>query len=901
MNEQFDNYSYLIKQAPATLYKNKIVFVRNGSTTGQGITYVYRPSGFYYSDGKQWILQGNTQSSGTGTVTSVDISSNATAITITGNPITTAGTIDLSFNGAITDYVDGTGALQVFPTSLGTVTSVDLTMPSAFAVSGNPITTAGTLAVTGAGTTSQYVRGDGTLANFPTSIGGGASISYYLNGSINQGTFSGNTYYQMSKTAVIGAGTNFTIATNGYISQFITDANDPSQLNIPSGNWNFEMYFQASSSGGSPSFYVELYKWDGATFTLIASSSTNPEGITNGTAVDLYTTALAVPATTLALTDRLAVRIYVNNSGRTITLHTEDNNLCQVITTFSTGITALNGLTAQIQTFATGTTGTDFGISSSGSTHTFNLPTASALNRGALSSADWTTFNNKQNAISPSALTKTDDTNVTLTLGGTPTTALLQATSLTLGWSGQLAITRGGTGLGTLGTANQLIRVNAGATALEYFTPTYGSGTVTSIATAGLISGGTITSTGTITTSVSTNKLIGRATAGTGVMEEITLGTGLSFTGTTLNATGGGLVIGTTAITSGTVGRILFEGTGNVLQENAILNLDTTSGLIIGGTTARGTRQTIVNSANTYATKVFVQRNAADSADYTSIRGDGTIDFANLGTSNTFNTLITGGGSALVSIFGTVALQNTLFGAGNSVSYTAGTVGYNFVIGNGNTITSTTGTTQINQVLGFQNTIQNSNYCTIVGFYTRFNGATRSAIIGGRGTSIKEITGSDVTILGTATTPDALSYNSSTVTYYNNDNPSHWLYKNGNMGLFGQKYYILQDNTGAAAYRLSTYMSISATNTLTIHNGTATAVNIVDAVQIYAADITAGNTATFIRNENGDIIKLYKETTAVAAAALVSNLGTPLTSTDTIGGYTLLQVVKALQLQGLLA
>lgn len=50
----------------------------------------------------------------------------------------------------------------------------------------------------------------------------------------------------------------------------------------------------------------------------------------------------------------------------------------------------------------------------------------------------------------PSALTKTDDTNVTLTLGGTPSTALLQATSITAGWSGQLAVTRGGTGLGSL-------------------------------------------------------------------------------------------------------------------------------------------------------------------------------------------------------------------------------------------------------------------------------------------------------------------------------------------------------------------------------------------------------------------------------------------------------------------
>ena len=62
-----------------------------------------------------------------------------------------------------------------------------------------------------------------------------------------------------------------------------------------------------------------------------------------------------------------------------------------------TGITSLNGLTALTQTFAVGTSGTDFGISSSTSTHTFNLPTASATNRGALSSADWTTFNNKAN------------------------------------------------------------------------------------------------------------------------------------------------------------------------------------------------------------------------------------------------------------------------------------------------------------------------------------------------------------------------------------------------------------------------------------------------------------------------------------------------------------------------
>ena len=68
--------------------------------------------------------------------------------------------------------------------------------------------------------------------------------------------------------------------------------------------------------------------------------------------------------------------------------------------------------------------------------------------------------------------------------------------------------------------------------------PTIPSGTVTSVATTGLISGGTITSSGTITTSMNTNKLVGRFTAGTGVMEEITIGSGLTLTGAgTLNNT----------------------------------------------------------------------------------------------------------------------------------------------------------------------------------------------------------------------------------------------------------------------------------------------------------------------------------------------------------------------------
>lgn len=83
-------------------------------------------------------------------------------------------------------------------------------------------------------------------------------------------------------------------------------------------------------------------------------------------------------------------------------------------------LASLNGLTTATQTFATGTSGTNFTISSSGSTHTFNLPTASGVNRGLLSSADWLTFSNKQPALgfTPENLANKNTTNGYVGLSG---------------------------------------------------------------------------------------------------------------------------------------------------------------------------------------------------------------------------------------------------------------------------------------------------------------------------------------------------------------------------------------------------------------------------------------------------------------------------------------------------
>jgi hypothetical protein len=249
------------------------------------------------------------------------------------------------------------------------------------------------------GDASQYVRGDGTLADFPTSTGGGSSVSYYLNSSVSQGTIGGVAYRQLGKTPIAGAGTDIVISSNGYVASYLTDANDPALLEVPAGNFNCEFYFSVNNNTGNPFVYAEVYKYDGTTFTLIGTSVGVPEYINQGTVINPYYFAVPVAQSVLTVTDRIAIRIYVNVDGRTVTLHTENNHLCQVVTTFSKGLISLNNLTRQNQFFATGTSGTDFGISSSVATHTFNLPVASATNTGKLSSTDWSTFNNKQNTI----------------------------------------------------------------------------------------------------------------------------------------------------------------------------------------------------------------------------------------------------------------------------------------------------------------------------------------------------------------------------------------------------------------------------------------------------------------------------------------------------------------------
>ncbi|KND50734.1 MAG: hypothetical protein ABA06_04590, partial [Parcubacteria bacterium C7867-001] len=115
------------------------------------------------------------------------------------------------------------------------------------------------------------------------------------------------------------------------------------------------------------------------------------------------------------------------------------------ISTSGSGITAI-GPAGQTQTggtitFASSTSGTDFTITGSGNTITFNLPSASASNRGLLIASDWSTFNDKISSSSLSGgaginynsstgvITNTGLTSLAQTYGSAQTGAITFATS----------------------------------------------------------------------------------------------------------------------------------------------------------------------------------------------------------------------------------------------------------------------------------------------------------------------------------------------------------------------------------------------------------------------------------------------------------------------------------------
>src|ERR1035437_825794 len=137
----------------------------------------------------------------------------------------------------------------------------------------------------------------------------------------------------------------------------------------------------------------------------------------------------------------------------------------------SNSITLLNGIATTTQAFATSTAGTDFNITSSGSTHTFNLPTASASNRGLLSQADWSTFNANASTSVANTWSALQTFANNMSFGG----ATLNVSSLLTGnflkyngtnWINSAITTSDVSGLGSLATLSSINNANWSGTQL---------------------------------------------------------------------------------------------------------------------------------------------------------------------------------------------------------------------------------------------------------------------------------------------------------------------------------------------------------------------------------------------------------------------------------------------------
>ena len=230
----------------------------------------------------------------------------------------------------------------------GTVTSVALTAPAAFTVTGSPVTTAGTLAIAAAGNSAQYITGAGALAtlntaNVPentnlyfTTSRARTSISLTTTGTTGAATYD-NTTGVLNIPSYIGGVTSFNTRTGAIVlssadvTTALTYTPVPTNRNLTINGVSFDLSADRS--------------W---TIAAGVTSFNSRTGAITPTAGD-YTTALVTEVTNLYYTDaraRAAISLTTTGTSGSATY----NNTTGVlnIPAYQGGVTSFNTRTGAI-------------------------------------------------------------------------------------------------------------------------------------------------------------------------------------------------------------------------------------------------------------------------------------------------------------------------------------------------------------------------------------------------------------------------------------------------------------------------------------------------------------------------------------------------------------------------
>lgn len=396
--------------------------------------------------------------------------------------------------------------------------------------------------------------------------------------------------------------------------------------------------------------------------------------------------------------------------------------------------TEVDGSTSnELQTLANTSNSTTHTVTLSNSGGSIQLVEGSGITLTTTgTSADGVVTIASSGGVTPAALTKTDDSNVTLTLGGTPSTALLQATSLTLGWTGDLPFSRF-----VQGGANTVIT-----------NPTTGTADFT-------------------TTALGASELLGRGSSGN--IAPITMGTGISLVGTVLTPDDNSATneiqtlsgSGTTnpIITlSGGGGTFSLVGAGISVLSRSGTDITITSTEVDGSTSNE--LQTLSTSGTSTPTVTL-----SNSGGSFSITGAGIAVLSRTGDAFTVTATEVDGSTSnelqTISLSGTTTVTNTLSNSGGAWTLTGAGIAAVSRSGNDVTVTATEADGSTSNEL---QTIANTSDAT-----------SHTATLSIGGGSIQLIEGSGVTLTTGGTSSDGtvtISASGSSITADNGVNMS---------------------------------------------------------------------------------------------------------------------------------